>query len=287
MKKITLLIILSFSSSSFSQSLTIEETLDYLNKITTDEYWQPIKINEEGKVIFGDRFIMDFKNTNYKWITANVGGNGSPYIQVSFQGYGIVSTNYNGKKETKTWDNLNPRSLSLNECKKIANALKYLASLIKSDDRFNVKDDDPFSPNNFIKNSIEITNTVENNIIELTKKSGVYHIYITIGGISEEFIFDTGASEVLISRELESKLISNEVVKKNDYLEDGLYRIADGSIIKQRRLIIPKLQIGNFIVANVRASVTNSNTLLLGKSVLDKFKSWNINNLNQTLELIK
>lgn len=93
---------------------------------------------------------------------------------------------------------------------------------------------------------------------------------------------------MFISEEFEKELISSGILKKNNYQTPGLYQIADGSIIECRRIIIPELKIGNFIVKNVSASVGKGQTpLLLGKSLLDKFKSWKIDNLRETLKLEK
>lgn len=165
--------------------------------------------------------------------------------------------------------------------------MSYLISLVKSDEKYNKIDDDPFASTNFNPNGFEIESDKNTDNIPLSKQGGVYHINISIGGETEQFIFDTGASDVLISKNLEKNLISKGFLKKEHYLEDGLYRIADGSIVRMRRLLIPKLKIGNFTLINIEASVTNSDTKLLGKSVLDKFKNWRIDNLTQTLELNK
>lgn len=176
------------------------------------------------------------------------------------------------------------------KAEKVKNALIYLTNLAK-EKGYNVKENeeyDPFSSNNFNKNQFEIKGKKRAGNIQLTSQNGVYYINISIGNISKKFILDTGASDVLISKEYERQLIQKGYLKKEHYITDGLYRIADGSIIKSRRLLIPELEIGGFVLTNVRASVVNSgNTMLLGQSVLDKFSSWNINNLTKTLELKK
>ena len=93
---------------------------------------------------------------------------------------------------------------------------------------------------------------------------------------------------MLINQALERKLINDNILKKEHYLTPALYRIADGSIIEQRRLIIPSVTIGDFTIENVHASVGAGNVpLLLGKSVLDKFSKWSINNLTLSLDVTK
>ncbi|WAC02976.1 retroviral-like aspartic protease family protein [Lacinutrix neustonica] len=97
-----------------------------------------------------------------------------------------------------------------------------------------------------------------------------------------------GASEISISLNLEDDLISKGLLKKEDYIESGLYRIADGSIISCRRIIIKELKVGNFTIKNVVASIGfKESPLLLGKSFLDNFKKWSIDNDLQLLILEK
>lgn len=171
---------------------------------------------------------------------------------------------------------------------KTRNALLYLMDIVKDKSYYKKEnDDDPFASKNFNENQFEIKSLNENGTIKLNSKNGVYYIDVSIGNITRKFILDSGASDVLISKGIEKSLIDNGFLKKEDYLPDGLYRIADGSIIKCRRLLIPKLTIGEFTLLNVQATVNNSNTMLLGKSVLDKFTSWNIDNLSKTLKLTK
>lgn len=173
---------------------------------------------------------------------------------------------------------------------KVKNALTYLINLAK-EKGYGFKEDeeyDPFASNNFNKNQFEIQSEKEKGEIQLTYQNGVNYIDVSIGNITKKFVLDTGASDVLISKELESQLIQKGFLRKEHYMTSGLYRIADGSIIKCRRLIIPKLKIGGFILSNVQASVVNhGNTMLLGQSVLGKFGSWNIDNINKTLVLNK
>jgi clan AA aspartic protease (TIGR02281 family) len=172
--------------------------------------------------------------------------------------------------------------------KKLYNAFKYLFALINENGTYIRNDNDPFSPNNFGKGKSIITNDGNNQNVKLTKEGGLYYLPVTIGNLTKNFILDSGASDVLISQEIEKKLIDNKKITKSNYLSPSLYKIADGSIIECRRLLLPEIKIGNYIVKNVIASIiSNGNTLLLGKSFLDKFQSWTIDNNKQILKLEK
>lgn len=148
-------------------------------------------------------------------------------------------------------------------------------------------DDDPFSPSNY-KPKITSSSDGAKFAIALTQQGGVYLLPITIGANRYSFILDSGAGEVSISSEVERQLISNGSLEKEDYLIKGLYRIADGSIIVCRRARLKSMKIGNTIVSNVTASIGDSSTpLLLGRSFLDKFSSWTIDNEKSQLQLVK
>jgi predicted aspartyl protease len=59
----------------------------------------------------------------------------------------------------------------------------------------------------------------------------------------------------------------------------GSYKLADGTIVEYKRTLIPSLTVGGNRVSNVAASIVpDDQPLLLGKSFLDKFKSWKIDN---------
>jgi aspartyl protease family protein len=116
----------------------------------------------------------------------------------------------------------------------------------------------------------------------------MYHIKVTIGNIERKFVLDSGASDISISEDLENELIKNGVIKRENYKASALYKLADGSIVQKRRLTLPALTIGNVTLTNVSASIgIGSTPLLLGKSFLDRFKSWTIDNSSQILKLEK
>ena len=201
----------------------------------------------------------------------------------------VLKNSYDSSKEYYTSEIIiRTKTGHKSSSEKTRNALLYLMDIIKDKSYYNKEnDDDPFASKSFNENQFEIKSVNENGKIKLDSRNGVYYINITIGNITRKFILDSGASDVLISKELEKSLIERGFLKKENYLPEGLYKIADGSIIKCRRLLIPKLIIGEFTLFNVKATVNYSDTMLLGKSVLDKFTNWNIDNLNKTLKLTK
>lgn len=159
--------------------------------------------------------------------------------------------------------------------KKVYNSLNYILYEIERKDRELVLID-PFS-NNKKKTRKETIN--------LTKKGGVFSLDINLGGIESNVLLDSGASDVSIPESFVNKLLEQGLISEKDFLTPGLYTIADGSVVKNKRFIIPYIKVNDVIVKNVRCSVNKSkNVFLLGKAFLDRFISWKIN--NETKQLI-
>jgi clan AA aspartic protease (TIGR02281 family) len=121
--------------------------------------------------------------------------------------------------------------------------------------------------------------------VKLIKKGGVYKVPVQINeGVAVDFILDSGASDVLISSDIFSTLVKQGKIDKADILGYEYYKIADGSTVKQVSIILRKLQVGEIVVNNVKASVgTSLSPLLLGQSFMQKFKQFTIDNENGLL----
>lgn len=173
---------------------------------------------------------------------------------------------------------------------RIFKAFEYLFSEIKVSDKYNDQnyDDDPFSSNNLKGKKSHVSGSPTTENINLETYGGVYKVWVTIGNLKQHFILDSGASEISLSKNTERELIDNGIIKKTDYIEPALFKLADGSIIECRRLIIPEMTVGNYTIKNIRASVgVSESPLLLGRSFLDNFSKWSIDNKKQILTLEK
>lgn len=119
----------------------------------------------------------------------------------------------------------------------------------------------------------------KNSVIQLKDLGGVSTLSVNMGGIKTKAILDSGASDVSIPEGLFNELLNQGVIEEKNMLSPGLYSIADGSVVVSKRFIIPLMIVGNVGVPNVECSVNQSqDMLLLGKSFLNRFKSWKINN---------
>ena len=134
----------------------------------------------------------------------------------------------------------------------------------------------------------DVSSTKKNDYIDVINNSSSYKVKISFEKISKYFIIDSGASDTSISVDLERDLLLDGIIKKENYLEDGYYTLADGREIKCKRIMLNNIKIGDFFVNNVIISIKGTgNDLLLGKSFLNKFKKWSINNEQQNLYLEK
>ncbi|MFG6341883.1 MAG: tetratricopeptide repeat protein [Alistipes sp.] len=115
--------------------------------------------------------------------------------------------------------------------------------------------------------------------------SGIYEIPCTINELSLKFIFDTGASSVTISS------VEANFMLKNGYLQDAdikgkeHYSVATGEIYEGTTIRLREIKIGDAILRNVDASVVHNQQapLLLGQSVLERFGTVTIDNINSKL----
>jgi len=100
---------------------------------------------------------------------------------------------------------------------------------------------------------------------------------------------DTGATVVVISKEIADRLEINQ----NDSVEDVEFSLADGSIIKSKLIKIKSVKVGNSVVYDVAAAVTDKPPGpgidgLLGMSFLNNFNiKMDVANEKLILETIK
>jgi len=180
----------------------------------------------------------------------------------------------------------------------ILNALSHLCTLINSDPaKYGLnKKADPFENINITKKaetvidentSAVIISKNSSDTIKITKsQSGLIEIPIVLNDVLRiNFIFDSGASEVSLSPDVALTLIRTGTISENDWLPSKTYTFADGSKAKSKRFLIKKLIIGNQVLTNIEASISNSieAPMIIGQNVMKKLGSVTIDNRNQLL----
>lgn len=124
---------------------------------------------------------------------------------------------------------------------------------------------------------------IENNNVEylpMRTESGVKFVNIEINDLPLEFIFDTGASDICISKIEARKLYNQGTLTENDFLGVEQFQDATGRISEGMKINLKKVKIGNTILRNVDANIVNNNhaPLLLGQSALKHFSNIEIDN---------
>lgn len=120
--------------------------------------------------------------------------------------------------------------------------------------------------------------------------NGGTRVKISIGGVEKYFLLDTGASDMIISADLERELLREGIISKKHYTKQTeTYKIADGSQVTCQLIVLESVQIGGFTVQNVKTAIIDSKdaSLLLGQSFLDKFSSWKFDKSKEQLWLKK
>jgi len=115
--------------------------------------------------------------------------------------------------------------------------------------------------------------THKHSVVKMRKADGVYYVPCKINGTEMEFILDTGASNITMSLTEVLFLYKQRKLTDDDFIGKQQYQIADGSIHEGMTVILRKVEIGDWLLNNVQASIVNSMEapLLLGQSALAAF----------------
>ena len=115
-------------------------------------------------------------------------------------------------------------------------------------------------------------NIYSQKVIQMEKHNGVFMIPCKVNGIPMKFIFDTGASDVMISKTEAKFLIKQGLLTNEDFLEKVKYQIASGEIQEGTKINIKKIEINELVIENVTATIIHelNAPLLLGQSVLSR-----------------
>ena len=138
------------------------------------------------------------------------------------------------------------------------------------------------------KKGIDMTAVKEEQITEvpITRKAGgTFNVDCSVNGLALNMIFDTGASDVSISKVEADFMLKNNYLSMSDIKGKQYYQTADGGISEGTVITLKEVRIGDAVLHNVDASVVKSQKapLLLGESVLQKFGTFTVDNINSKL----
>lgn len=135
---------------------------------------------------------------------------------------------------------------------------------------------------------IDVAEVNENLITEVPisrRSGGTFQVDCSVNGLALNMIFDTGASDVTISKVEADFMFKNSYLSKDDIKGKQYYQIADGGISEGTVITLKEVRIGDAVLHNVNASVVKSQKapLLLGESVLQRFGTFTVDNINSKL----
>lgn len=132
--------------------------------------------------------------------------------------------------------------------------------------------------------------TSRNKTVRMRKMSGnTYLVSCKVNGLPLDFIFDTGASSVTLSRKQASFMLRNGYLSREDIVGTSSYQTASGDIATGMVIKLKKIEISGLILNNVEATIINSDSapLLLGQSALSRLGKIQMDYKNSTLTIIR
>lgn len=117
------------------------------------------------------------------------------------------------------------------------------------------------------------------NVVEIPfrNQGGVRTVQVKINDCAEfPMIFDTGCSGVSISILELATLLKHGYISEDDVIGITQAQIADGSVVEEAVVNLRKLQIGDYVCHNVKATISENEVapLLLGNGALKNVESF-------------
>jgi hypothetical protein len=124
--------------------------------------------------------------------------------------------------------------------------------------------------------------------VQVISIMGMHKIKIRLGDEIRIWLIDSGASDLLVSDGFAAELKAKKLFSELDFIGEGQYVLADNRLVSCKRYKVDGLQIGHLKINNVILSVSKeAKEFLVGKSLLNKFTSWSLDNKNNVLILRK
>jgi hypothetical protein len=137
-------------------------------------------------------------------------------------------------------------------------------------------------------NALSVKGTASTDTIKMIALDGMQKLKLKLGTYIKVAMLDCCATDILIPETFLKDLLKDSLVAEKDYLGKGKYELANGNIIECKRYLVNNLVVGKFIVSDVViAAVDKPITILVGRSLLNKFRRWNVDNEKNWLILEK
>lgn len=165
------------------------------------------------------------------------------------------------------------------------NSLLYYETLYKCGDPFELTSE---TERNWTKDAAQSIEGPASDTIKVLHLNGLTYLQIKTGSMVQFWLFDTGASDMLVNAEMETQLKNEGWMNEADTLGSREYEMANGTVETCRRYKVNALKIGSYTVNNVTLAVTEKGKrIIAGKSLFNKFSNWVLDNKNNVLVLHK
>jgi len=123
--------------------------------------------------------------------------------------------------------------------------------------------------------------------VALKEEGGALLVPVVINdSVKLDFMLDSGAAVVTIPADVAMTLIRTGTLTQDDYLGRETFEMADGHKAPSTILRIRSLKVGDIVVHDVQASVTDAKgSLLLVQTFLARLTTWSIDNSRHVLVL--
>ena len=117
------------------------------------------------------------------------------------------------------------------------------------------------------------------------EEPGEYYVPMRVNGQELEFIFDTGASSICISRLEAALLLKQGKISKDDIIGESQTILADGSTDHGTRINLREVELAGVILRDVEAYISDNDSaaLLLGQSAMSRFGAFKVDYKKQTI----
>ncbi|MEX6686111.1 retropepsin-like aspartic protease [Danxiaibacter flavus] len=163
------------------------------------------------------------------------------------------------------------------------NSMLFYEVMYKCGDPFQTENEEEKNWTSRARNDVKGPLADSVNVLNL---GGMSFIKIKMGDETLVWLLDTGASDMLINKDMEEKLKKENML--SNYIGTGEYEMANGAVDTCRKYRLNNIQVGNYSIDNVVVAVTEKGKkIIAGKALLNKFANWELNNQKGLLILTK
>lgn len=122
--------------------------------------------------------------------------------------------------------------------------------------------------------------------VQIITVDAMTKLKVKLGPFVYIWMLDSGATDLLISDSLALKMMEKQIFSEKDFLGTATYTIANGKTVDSKVYRVNNVQIGKYTLNNIMLSVAEGvDVFLLGKSFLNKFRRWTVDNQEELLIL--